>query len=89
MLFIKANRGNYLIPKLPSNRPDEVPLGFAVEDSIFGYVCSGLVTIELLIRPPFEPLVLQFMSEQQALPQNIREWLAAVDGCVDYVIEKC
>jgi hypothetical protein len=28
------------------------------------------------------------MSEQKALPQNVRQWLLAVNSSVDYVIEK-
>lgn len=67
-------------------RTDEIAFRSSVHDSVVGKVLAVFVTVEFLIGPLFQPLVLQFISEQQALPQDVRQRLLAFNGEINDVV---
>jgi hypothetical protein len=88
MLFFKGERRNQVAFVLGAT-PDEIASCQCWNDPVVRDILWRLVAVEFLIRPILEPLVIQLVTQEETLSQDVRQRLAAVDGEVDDVVEEC
>jgi hypothetical protein len=69
-------------------RTHEISVRGRVNDSVRWNLCTISVTVQLLIGPCFQTVVLQFVAQPQALPQDVGQRLTAGLGQIDDVVEE-
>jgi hypothetical protein len=69
-------------------RSDEITPSYRRNDSVRGDIFPRPIAVKFLIGPILKLLIFQLVSQQKALPQNVWQRLATVDGEIYDVIEQ-